>query len=528
MVCFTVRARHPLVLVFVLVLFARAAIAADWYLDVQPADAGGAWLLVEASSHRTVRHVTRGGAQTDVVVPGQAAIRAIASSAFDGSLWVATTDGIMQRTAGGEWRTIAMPHFDHFARWFGTTGDVLAPIGRDRVVLMRGCDYDCTDVTTADAVAGTLETTRLAAQVGPAVTDGRGGLWAVVRKSSGHAPMGYAHLDDRAWRIWTDVDKKLEGFAAQYNTAQLPAAIVPDGHGGAIGATREDLVAIDPTGEVRRLGAISRNHESHCDDTLGLAINDAGELDEIDGVHFYADRDDLDTSPVVRHFSQGREKAVRRAPTSIAWRAANENGTPDVRVARSGDTLWIAAGTAVFSLTGRSWHVIGGGRGAALQKLVSVPMQIGSLRADAGNAAAIGLRPELMFAPNRSRPSRALGVYLELATANIQPARATFLGGGLTYASYSHGFGAALSAGCDAAITHGEAHPQLVFSGFLGIRGVSNLQVPPFEMPIRLRLDVRPATSDVPGTAMVSLSIDTIGVGLLFYGGAGALTTPQH
>jgi hypothetical protein len=228
-----------------------------------------------------------------------------------------------------------------------------------------------------------------------------------------------------------------------------------------------------------------------------------------------------DVSPVVRRMAwTGAELGVERVPTPAWWQADHSTGTPHLRAHAGGGTLWIVSPTAIFYRTD-DWHTIAAPGAseratAPVMPLVSVPMNFGVARVGSESDFALGIRPEVILAPNRLHPKWGIGAFGELTKI----ADHTTLGGGVTAVRYGRALAMAASVGADAVYVAGDAHAQPVISVFLGARPV--IDVAPIDLPYGIRLDARVGTATLPGTVTVSLAIDAIGVGAAVYG-IGAL-----
>src|SRR5262245_60397728 len=246
-----------------LLLVGRVAVAEPMliFIQVAPSRDGGAWLLVhDPRSDIQVRRVAPDGTLSDVAVPTDRAIRAIAASPFDDSLWVVTDGPLLQRTSAGTWRRVLLPVEAKWGVWYGRTNAIVTPIAPDRAVVFRGCGEACTDVSIVDAAVSQHDEQRFGVLLGPAVGDGRGGLWAIVRErriDQGYEvqtlPGGYAHLHDGRWDAWTEAAiDHMDMHPAQI----VPTALAADGRGGAIAVVDDELATIDPAGNVSGRGSI--------------------------------------------------------------------------------------------------------------------------------------------------------------------------------------------------------------------------------------------------------------------------------
>src|SRR5262249_7676967 len=121
----------------------------------------------------------------------------------------------------------------------------------------------CTDVSIVNTETNRHDEQRFGVLLGPAVGDGRGGLWAIIRErhiDQGYEvrtlPGGYAHLHDGRGGAGAEAPVgHMDMHRAQ--PAQLaPTALAADGRGGAIVVTDDELATIDLAGNVSGRGSI--------------------------------------------------------------------------------------------------------------------------------------------------------------------------------------------------------------------------------------------------------------------------------
>jgi hypothetical protein len=472
------------------------------FLQVAPSRDGGAWLLVRAESGE-LRRVAPDGTMGVVTAPTDRAIRAIATSRFDDSLWVVTDGPVLQRTANGAWRRILLPPEGEWAPWFGRTSALVTPIAPDRAVVFRGCGDACTDVF-AIAEGASADARRFAVRLGPASADGSGGLWAVIAG-------GYAHLHDGRWDAWADgaIDRM-----TMHRPEIAASAIAGDGRGGAIAANDDELATIGADGSVTSRGSIASPHAPHATRAVIASGDEALVITEVA-------RHDEDPSPSIHHIALAgfHERRVERVSTGPRWRAEHGWGA-DIDAATAGSTLWILSGDAVFYGSDDAWHTIGGPHEEPRHKLlVSAPLDVGlATRPSAANGKSFGLRPEMIVTFDRVHyPIYGFGPYAEAVVADGEHVEGVF-GAGVTGIVYGDMWAVALSMGVDARYSNGTTHPQLAASAFIGLREY-NMHL--FDAPFGLRIDARPGTSDVPGSVTFSLAIDPVwfvGLGAYLFG----------
>jgi hypothetical protein len=507
------------------------------YVGVVANPDGTAWVLVR--SHRTSND-DGSGALARIVdrvlvadnVPTTSPLEQIAGA--DGALWVLTVDSLLWRAPDGHWREVGVPPVEK-----GKIGrrHVVAVSG-DRAIVLRTC-YECTDVWVVDAKTGAVDgPTQIGVELYTAAPDGRGGLWAIVPKRQFNegggmtrtALGGYAHYANGTWEAWTTTPDPIAGLAALHHTHVDPTLIAGDGRGGALAIRQDEVVAIDPAGNLVNRGWIMSEHPetSHLE---ALIANGDGAL-LVTGRDATSVSETVDATPVVRWFAatKASESHTERLPTTAAWRGAHEVGTPVPWVAIAGDTLWLVMTDAIFVREHGDWHRLEANPEPPLRfrQMYAVPIDVGyTSRHGAPNGISIGLRPELMWQTDRNYHRFGFGGYLEGVAGSLGTGAESLVGGGLTLAAYGTTIGGTLSIGADERYADGTAHPQLVVSGFVGARSTL-IEDKAFESPLGLRLDVRPGTRDVPGSVTASVAVDTIGLALRAYYLVAVITAPRH
>jgi hypothetical protein len=491
-------------IVLALVVVARVAGAKPpelAFIQLAPVRDGSAWALVRERDDIAIRRVAPDGTLAEVAVPTDRAIRAIAASSFDDSLWVLTDGPLLERAADGTWRRVMLAPEPEWRGWQPTSAAVI-PIEPHRAVVVRACGDSCSEVSMVNS-GSSAEPRRFDILLGPAVADGRGGLWTIVhgRVLDEARPIGYAHFHDGRWDAWTTASRAFDGMANRH--AEIaPSQLAADGRGGAIAANDDELATIGADGTITNRGSIAREHAV----TRGViaAGDEALVVSE-------------DPSLVVRHFALSpiRERKIDRVPT---WRAEHGN---DFDVVAAGSTIWIVATGNIFYRSAGAWTTIAGRRAEETRHkvLASVPIDAGlATRPSAPSGGSIGLRPELILPFDHAKyPIYGVGAYTEAVIANGDHVEALF-GGGITGIVYGDMWAVALSAGADARYSNGSTHPQLAISAFIGLREY-NMHL--FDAPLGLRVDARPGTSAVPGIVTFSLAVDPvwfIGVGAYLVG----------
>jgi hypothetical protein len=475
------------------------------FIQLAPTRDGGAWLLVRAFDDIAVRRVSPDATLGEITVPTDRAIRAIATSPFDDSLWVLTSGPLLERTTDGAWRRVMLPPEPDWRGWQPTSAAV-TPIGPQRAVVVRSCGDACSDVAVIDADASSADPRRLGMALGPSVADGRGGLWAVVHGHGvdlGYEVGGYAHFDGGQWDAWTTASDAF-GLIAIHRADFAPTQLAADGRGGAIAANDDELATIGPDGAIANRGSLASSREHWANQTRGVIA--AG--DEAIVVAEESRHDGVDPSPVVRHVALAsiRELGAERVPVQASWRAEHLYDNI-LGAAAAGGTLWIVSGDALFYRNRDGWKTIAGRGPEHTRKiLASMPIDVGlATRPAASNGISVGLRPEVIIPFDHFKyPIYGIGPYVEAVAADGPHVEGLF-GGGLTAIVYGDMWAVSISGGADARYSNGSTHPQLALSAFLGLREYNG---PWFDLPLGLRVDARPGTSDVPGSVTFSLAVD--------------------
>ena len=499
-------------------LFRDAAIMAD----------GTLWLAVEQQVRTRFVYSqppptfellerTPTGRSRRIAVPDPHPISALAASPFDDSVWIVTSATVLRRDRTGGWDHVALPERPRDSKWYGGARAVITPISASRALAFRGCAHNCTDVFDVDLDARTVSTSNFDAAVGPAVSDGRGGAWALVADEH-HKHLtkrAYARFGPTGWESWSDHGRELviAGMRARGGVADVPSHVAASPPG--LVGVGDSLLWINADGRVIGGPEVPTNGFRWTNDVI--AITRLGnEIAVVYGISGFGIDDAPDeVSPVVRWFSPtGQPLRDERVPTPRWWRTRYTSSTPELRAIAAGERMCLVGEAAMFCRVQGSWRTIAGdgqeeSSPRSVRALVSVPVGLGYARIDGDGGLGIALRPEVIVVANRQRPPVGIGAFLEL----VGYGDTRVLGGGLTLANYPL---PALSFGADAVFVDGEMHPQLVISGFLGFRSNEDL-IGPFDFPVGLRVDVRPSTSHVPGSVVTSLSIDGIGIGVVAY-----------
>jgi hypothetical protein len=478
--------------------------------DLVASPDGRAWVLVHDDGV-TLRRVSPDGAMTVEAVPTTVPLRRIAGGP-DGSLWALTSESVLRRTPAGEWRTIAtLPEYDRDLTQ-------LVPVAADAAVVLRDRG-DGTDAWHVDS-HGTATST-IGAELGMAVPDGRGGMWAIVRSRRRDAggmthtiAGGYAHLTDH-WEVWTyDDHEPIDGVTAMHHADVEPKLVAADGRGGAVAVVGDEVVTIDPAGQVAKRGwTISDDYVRASSPMAVAATNDGAVV--VTGEYASSMDQSVDPSPVVRWFRGHGEADAKRLSTTAAWRAAHNTGLPTPSISIAADTSWIVADDIIFVRAHDRWQRIDANPTppTKFRRLYGLPIQFGyASRRGAANGGSFGVRPEMIYETDRNYRRYGVGGYVEgIATGSP---REELVGAGVTVAGFGSTFTGSLSVGGDARFADG-VHPQLVVSGFVGIGGYDLFETKPFSTPFGFRVDVRPGTAEIPASVTASLAIDTIGIFLI-------------
>jgi len=158
-------------------------------------------------------------------------------------------------------------------------------------------------------------------------------------------------------------------------------------------------------------------------------------------------------------------------------------------------------------------------RASDVLPLVSAPLALGAdhhLGYDTDTKFAIGWRPELIVAydPKYDGHAVGLGIYGE-----VEHAGADWLGGGAAAAYYFDPIAVTVSAGVDRRTFDGTSRLTSVFGAFFGVRscqGEMNEAGWPVDIPIGVRVDVRPGAYELPTSLMFQLQLDVPGIAAFF------------
>jgi hypothetical protein len=165
--------------------------------------------------------------------------------------------------------------------------------------------------------------------------------------------------------------------------------------------------------------------------------------------------------------------------------------------------------------------------GLDFQPAFSAPLLFGADASFASPSTATGFyfgwRPELILTFTRSRKlGFGIGPYVEAidSTGTNQ----VWMGGGLTFVGYFGKLGVALSGGGDCVWLASMPYAVPTLGAFVGFRNVQELA---FDIPLGIRVDVRPPSDIVPTSFAVSAQLDIPGV-ILFFAAAAATHNFGH
>jgi hypothetical protein len=494
--------------------------ASTQFLAVSAIPGGGAWLLVEECSAaqtwttrgcgRRLWRVAPDGSYVFESFPAPSPMRTLAGDSRDRSLWVVTDVAVLRRDAAGAWTSISVPAATALD---GHRAEITA-IGENRALVLRSCpdvQDHCTDAFQVDAVSRTATATRLMAWVTSAVPDGRGGAWArtfMSEQQHGLPIRGYAHLTASGWESWNNAAERIEGAIPRGRTRAIPEVLATN-EPGFVGSDGFRMWSVDENG-----GATLRVEDNsgpfrNIREPRAL-ISSGHDVFLIDGTSYDLDEHG-DPSPVIRRFvaSTGQQLSVERVDVPRWWRAKHDKRTPEIRGSATDTTLWLVTWDMLF-WRDRGWHMLAatGASDApprALQALVSLPLGVGYTSGKGRGGVAFGFRPEVIVGPKGDPPLLGIGVFFEAQRGQHDD---RLFGGGATVVAYSNPFAAAFSLGVDSHHAGDVSGTQFVVSGFLGFR--SYLDMAPFDLPIGLRLDVRPARGELPQTVTIGLSSDVV------------------
>ncbi len=505
---FSARRRTATGVVVALGLAASPA-AADKFRDVAPTADGGAWLARDAELWR----IAPDASMTRLTVPVTSPLHGVATAGD--SLWVLGTDAVARRVGTGDWRTVSLPEATEPYDLYPLGPAVMAAVSPERLLVLRACNDskwdDCTEAFVVDGDRVSVSH-RFDWTVGPVASDGVGGAWAIARNRD--RGRGYVHFDGTTWRSWTQNGSPIAGIPTSRATGVVPEWIAGADATGFVGADDHSMYWIDRDGAIAKIVHHNARRRGRNEAACALTVDAAATVVWGDA---HAQGSDP-TSPVVIRYDHatGNALATDEVDTPGWWESEHDGWTPALRCAHAAGVTWIVAADAAFRRGRDGWRSfvsaeVACSAGGATQRLWSAPLSLGVDVGDDDTSFAWGIRPEVVFTPNRSRPSYGLGLYAELTRADD----ATFLGGGLTGILYGGALAAAVSVGATQRFADGDRHTQLVVSTFLGMRRAALMELPGLDTPIGIRIDVRPATDDVPGTVAVLASLDLVAVVLV-------------
>lgn len=192
----------------------------------------------------------------------------------DGTLWAVGSDSVLVQPAGDFWQSIELPQLNsgRCKTWerFGSPCQMIVPVSEQQAVVFRPSPKNAkfgTEVVAVQAgelrALGTINLPGIA--LGPVVSDGQGGFWVMIRRtsqSSNFKPMrGYMrYTSGGTWQMWSDSGESVEGTEYIGKTKFLvdtdARKIAPDGRGGffTVGADRV-IYHVDQAGESKKFSA---------------------------------------------------------------------------------------------------------------------------------------------------------------------------------------------------------------------------------------------------------------------------------
>ncbi len=208
--------------------------------------------------------------------------------------WAVAGEQVLWRGPASGWSLIRAGDQDKTAcvAWqrFGTTCSVLVPIANQRAILLRpryGVINE-TRVLGSEVVAlqqgvdEPLATVSLpGVALGPAVTDGEGGFWVMLRRTKGamkvknNKPMeGYLHYTSEGlWEMWSDSGEVVEGTELKGRSSFVinpePRKMAPDMRGGFFAISKDETVYhVDSEGNADAFSTM----QPTCQDCRQIAI----------------------------------------------------------------------------------------------------------------------------------------------------------------------------------------------------------------------------------------------------------------
>lgn len=252
----------------------------------------------ESASLVTVRS---SGPDAFVVEPASFDARTFGSPTFEHAAqdnelttWAVASEQVLWRGPASGWSLIRAGDQDKTAcvAWqrFGTTCSVLAPIANQRAILLRPRygNVDGKRVLGSEVVAlqqGSDEPLATVAlpgvALGPAVTDGKGGFWVMLRRTDDARkilkldPMeGYLHYTaEGLWEMWSDSGEPVEGTELKGRSVFVinpePRKMAPDMQGGFFAISKDETVYhVEEDGSVDAFSTM----QPTCQDCRQIAI----------------------------------------------------------------------------------------------------------------------------------------------------------------------------------------------------------------------------------------------------------------
>lgn len=294
-----------------------------------------------------------------------------------GTMWAVGGDAALYRPVGGVWQMIEMSVLNRSLcqQWeqFGAPCQSIVPVGEDRAIVMRPTREN--GRVGSQVVALVQGKTRPLATVtlpgialGPAVTDGEGGFWVMLRRTertSNYKPMrGYLHYTKQGnWLMWSDSGESVEGTQFKGEAAFLIDSDVrkmaSDGRGGFVSIGRDRLLwRVGADGTATRFS----EQQPRCQYCQPMAIDYDAEADRIHlllGEWREGGAGQVEEMGPTRWLSFGAEDGVIIEDQPIPWpegvTAARREVYEEIQIAARGGSAWIAGPDLLLHHDRQGW-----------------------------------------------------------------------------------------------------------------------------------------------------------------------------
>lgn len=183
-----------------------------------------------------------------------------AAEAPDRTLWAVTEEHLIYKAPGQIWAATELPELvdSLCGEWsrYGVPCQMVVPLGAGQAVVLRPVRAQGALSTQVLAIEqGTprplAELTLPGVALGPAVSDGEGGFWVMLRRTqrtSSYKPMrGYLHYTAAGeWLMWSDSGESVEGTSLRGRAKFLidpdVRKMAPDGEGGFWALGRDRII----------------------------------------------------------------------------------------------------------------------------------------------------------------------------------------------------------------------------------------------------------------------------------------------